>query len=393
MAKKKAAKKAARPRATKKSELDGVICQLETLYRPEGTSALIHPASEHPAYNHIPTGAFNLDFSLLGGIPEGSATMLYGKPSCGKTTLAKRIVAEFQRKVAPLREAGHTVSTVAVWVDTERLFDSGWAAKQGVDIDALRLVQPSHGQMAVDIIAAVVGAAEVGLVVLDSVPACISMNILDKSAEDMTMTELARLMGTLSDKLLGAWNDEAKRGHHFTFVPINQWRTKPGMSFGDPRYRPGGIHIDHLPTTQIGLTNKEHMGEDQWGNEVVEYNEHEFHATKVKATSTRNGKFRMMVNPHNQLGLPVASFDNAKAILTMAKKMGAVTGGGAKRYLPKSDGTLYEFRTDDRAAKWLRENPDEERALARLLVMMQREDKGLAALPPDGYLFDWCAVE
>ena len=45
----------------------------------------------------IPTGIFNLDLALGGGIPVGRTTQLYGDPGSCKTTICLRTVANAQK--------------------------------------------------------------------------------------------------------------------------------------------------------------------------------------------------------------------------------------------------------------------------------------------------------
>jgi recombination protein RecA len=359
------------------TELDAVFADIGKHMGEE----MVMDASKLPPCNHIPTGSFMLDLATLGGMPEGFPAMFYGYESSGKTTIIKKIVGEFQKKYPQKK---------AVWVDTEGMFDAAWAKQLGVDTSSLKLARPENGQQAVDIIDAVVGAWETGLVVLDSVPSCVSKAILDKSADDDTMTELARLMGKLCSKLAMSFNRERKRGHHVTFLYTNQWRGKPGVMFGDPRTLPGGRQINHICTTKLEVKNAEEMGKDKHDIEVVEFNQHSFKITKAKhGASVRSGEFRMMINPDNDKGLPQGSYSDADTMVVYGKKMGLITGGGSSWKIDDND-TKFAKLVD--IETYLRENAAAYLSLKQAIVAMQRVDKGLPALPPDGYLFDWCAI-
>ena len=359
------------------SELDAVCAEINKV---KG-AGVIRPAGQMVAANHIPTGCFLLDLALLGGIADGFTTMIYGLESSGKTTLCKKVVGNYQRKYEDKK---------VVWVDPEGMFDKDWAIQLGVDPDRLVYSSPENGEEAVDIIASVMSAWETGLVVLDSIPAMVPMNVVEKSAEDNTMAELARLMGKYCSKILVSQAKERRRGHRVTVININQFRSKVGLVFGDPRTLPGGRQINHIPTTKIEIKNLEVMGKDKHQHEVVEYNEHSFKITKAKhGSSIRSGEFRMVINPDNELGLRQGDFDDSDTAAAYAKRMGIITGGGASW---KISGVAKKFGKLEEIKKFLISTPEEFLKLKQTIIAMQRVDKGLPALPPDKYLLDWCSL-
>jgi len=360
------------------SELDKVV---DDIRKMKGDAAILPATSIVPA-NHIPTGCFILDFALLGGIADGFNTMLYGLESSGKTTLAKKIVANFQRKYP---------SKKAVWIDPEGMFDRDWASRLGVNVDDLLYSSPDHGNEAVDILAAVMDAWETGLIVLDSIPACVPMPVVEKSAEDDTMAELARLMGKMCSKILVSQAKERKRRHRVSIILINQFRSKVGFVLGDNRTLPGGRQINHIPTTKVEVKNKEVFGKDKHNNEIVEVNEHSFKVTKAKhGASIRSGEFRMVINPDNELGLPQGAFDDTATVAAYAKKMGVITGGGASW---KIDSVSKKFSKLIEIQEFMAENQDEFIRIKQTLIAMQRKEKGLPMIPPDNYLLDWVEGE
>lgn len=355
------------------SEWDKIRADI-TKERGEG---IVFESTSLPKANHIPTGAFTLDFALLGGLPEGHGIMFYGIESSGKTTMLKKAVAGFLLK--------HP-DKIAVWVDTESMFDAEWAQTLGCDLSRLHVIQPETGEEAVDLLAAAMGALEVGFVVLDSVPGCVPKAVVDRSAEDDTMAALARLMGKLCSKILMAWGKERRRGHRVTVCIVNQIRLKVGFVMGNPQTLPGGRQINHTPTTKVHIKNKEVMGEDSYGNPVVEINEHSFQITKAKhGASIRSGEFQMVVNPDNKAGLEQGEFDDYKTVITFAKKFGLTAGSGGKYRLPLFAGDTTFAKYED-ICDWLRENEIPYHTLRASIIAMQRASKGLSMLPEDGYL-------
>lgn len=353
----------------------GEWAALEASITQERGEGVVYNAIDIPAACHIPTGAFTLDFGLLGGIAEGNCTMFVGKESSGKTTMTMKAVAGYQKK--------HPTKIV-VWVDTEILFDRDWAKVQGCDLRRLKLIQPATGEEAVDLISAAMGAIEVGMVVLDSVPGCVPKAVDDRSAEDKTRGALAALMGILCSKALLSWSAERKRNHRVTLILINQYRAGMDM-YGPAQTSPGGRQINHLPTTKIEIKNKPEMGEDKYGNEVVDYNDHSFALTKTKhGASIKQGMFQMVINPDMDPDMEQGTFDDYKTVITFAKRFGMLAGGGGKYRVPLI--TEETFPTYDAIYTYLRQNRFEYNILKASIIAMQRVVKGLDLIPPDGYL-------
>lgn len=373
-----AKKKPAKKTEKKTSEGEGAIGEwdaLEASIIKDRGEGVVYDAINIPAAIHIPTGAFTLDFGLLGGVAEGFATMFLGKESSGKTTMALNTVAQYQKKYP---------NKLAVWVDTEALFDRDWAAAMGCDLKRLKLIQPATGEEAVDLIAAAMCALEVGIVVLDSVPGCVPKAVEERSAEDKTRGALAALMGVMCSKILLTWSAERKRGHRVTFIPINQYRAGMDM-YGPAVTSPGGKQINHLPTTKIEIKNKPEMGEDAYGNEIVNFNDHSFQLTKTKhGASIKQGMFQMVINPDFDEDMPQGTFDDFKTVVTFAKRFGMLAGGGGKYRVPII--TEETFATYDAIYTFLRQNRYQYNILRASIIAMQRSLKGLTLVPPDGYL-------
>src|SRR4030066_2313020 len=106
----------------------------------------------------IPTGSLALDLALgIGGIPRGRITEIFGPESSGKTTLAQHIIAEAQKR-------GGTVA----YIDAEHALDPQYAARCGVNVDALLISQPDTGEQALEITEALVRSSAVDVIVIDS---------------------------------------------------------------------------------------------------------------------------------------------------------------------------------------------------------------------------------
>lgn len=339
-----------------------------------------------------PTGCFVLDFALNGGWPEGYASMVYGYHSTAKSTMLLNGVREFQLK--------HPDKYV-VWIDVEGLYDEDWARKIGCDISRIIASTPEYGEMAVDILEDMLQRVSVGLIILDSVPACAPMKVLDNSAEDDTMAALARLMGKMCSKMTTRMNAGRRQNHYVSVWLINQLRNKVGVTYGSPRHLPGGFQINHVPTTKVWLKlTKEVEGKDAYGSDCPDYNESAFKIEKRKhGSSINDGAFDLILNATHEY-VRQGTVDNVPTLISFAKKMGFISGGGGNyNLLSELRGEIVNEKTGETRLKpftkfskfddisnYLYQNDEEMVTLWRSLLVRQRVSKGLDPLPRDGYL-------
>ena len=109
----------------------------------------------------LPSGSVTVDAAMgVGGLPRGRMIELFGPPSVGKTTLGLQAVAAVQRE-------GDT----AAFVDAERAFDGAYAARVGVDVEALVIARTDDGQQAFRVVEKLAASKAVDLIVVDSVAA------------------------------------------------------------------------------------------------------------------------------------------------------------------------------------------------------------------------------
>lgn len=197
---------------------------LDDLYK---SGVLMKGNDERLELQRVPLGIPQIDGILGGGIPLGRTTMLVGPESTGKTLIAQYAVAAIQRQEKRNR---------AVLVDLEQSYDEEWWALSGVDIDQLVVSRPRTGEMAIDIIRALIEHdPELGIIILDSAAAMTPAPELERSAEDKTMGLQAKLINLLFRIVMPL-------NQHAAFVVINQVRDNigvPGETY------PGGRGLRH----------------------------------------------------------------------------------------------------------------------------------------------------
>jgi len=184
----------------------------------------------------ISTGSLSLDIALgVGGIPRGRITEIYGPESSGKTTLCLHAAAETQK-------IGGTVA----FIDMEHALDPAYAAKLGVDIEALLVSQPDTGEQALEICETLVRSGAVDLVIIDSVAALVPRAEIEGDMGDASMGMQARLMSQALRKLSGAINQTKT-----TVIFTNQLRQKIGIMFGNPETTPGGLALKFYASVRL----------------------------------------------------------------------------------------------------------------------------------------------
>lgn len=305
------------PVATGPAEFSDTLKAIKTKF---GDTS-IHTASDHRQPERISTGVFMLDFALLGGIPHNRISMFVGERHAGKSMLADMVIANAQRQFPEM---------TAVKIDVEGTHDTVWSSKLGVNPDKLYVFSAETGEAAVDAADALVRTKEVSIVVVDSIAALTPMKEIDGSAEDAFVGLQARLVGNMIRKVNAGLISERNRGHYVTVLFINQFRSKIGVVYGDPRSIPGGKALEFATSVQLIIKNKEQMGKDEYDVETVEENEHAFDIKKNKMNGgPRTGEFRVRRVPNTTLNLQEGQVDDAGTMLAYAKKFGAYTGGGS----------------------------------------------------------------
>jgi recombination protein RecA len=196
---------------------------------PNGT------ASTPPAV--IPTGSLTLDQALVvGGIPRGRISEVYGPEGVGKTTLALSVLAQAQR-------AGGT----GVFVDAEHALDLGWAATVGVDTHNLLLCRPESGEQALQVASLLIASGSVDVLVVDSIAALVPQAELDAAIGQQHAGVQANLLSQALRKLAG----QIARANTAVVV-TNQLRQRAGTP-GQQVYTAGGRALGYYASVRLHL--------------------------------------------------------------------------------------------------------------------------------------------
>ena len=254
MAKNSKAQSVARvPEEGRAKALEAVMAKIDKDY---GKGAIMRLGDKETVKTEvISTGAIALDAALgIGGLPRGRVIEIYGPESSGKTTVALHAVANVQK-----------AGGIAAFIDAEHALDPVYAAKLGVDTDALLVSQPDTGEQALEIMDMLVGSGAVDIVVVDSVAALVPRAEIDGDMGDSHVGLQARLMSQALRRITGRL---ASTGT--TAIFINQLREKIGVFFGSPETTTGGKALKFYASVRIDIRRIETLkdGANPIGNKT-----------------------------------------------------------------------------------------------------------------------------
>ncbi|GED98173.1 recombinase RecA [Gordonia crocea] len=201
----------------------------------------------------IPTGSVALDIALgIGGLPRGRVVEIYGPESSGKTTVALHAVANAQAQ-----------GGIAAFIDAEHALDPDYAAKLGVDTDALLVSQPDTGEQALEIADMLIRSGALDILVIDSVAALVPRAEIEGEMGDSHVGLQARLMSQALRKMTSALSNS-----NTTAIFINQLREKIGVMFGSPETTTGGKALKFYSSVRLDVRRIETLkdGTDAVGN-------------------------------------------------------------------------------------------------------------------------------
>ena len=195
----------------------------------------------------VPTGLYEMDRATGGGYVRGCMHEIFGNEGEGKTTIALHGVAEAQRQ-------GMNVA----YVDAEHSLNLEYAAKLGVNINDLLLIQPDYGEQGLDALLAAIETGKINYVVIDSVSALVPKAEIDGDFTDVNMGAHARLMSKMCRIITPAISR-----HNVVLILINQVRLKIGVFFGSPEVTTGGKGIKFYAQIRIRVSSSKIEGEEQ----------------------------------------------------------------------------------------------------------------------------------
>lgn len=289
----------------------------------------------------ITTGSVSLDVALGGGWPANQWQEIIGDPSNGKTALALKTIAANQA-----RDPKFTT----VWVAAEEWVPS-YAEMCGVDPDRVFIISTNIMEEAFEAVIRITESKEVDCIVIDSLPALVPSAEDEKEMEEATVGRGALLTNKFFRKITKASKRSLTEPERpFIGIMINQWRSKIGVMYGDPRTTPGGMGKDFSYFTRI-IVKRDEWIEAGTGQEKRRVGQ----TIKFQVLKNKSAAPSATASVDFYFGeggdIPVGEFDFAKEILAIGILNKVITRAGAYyRYGDKQwmgqDGTLAAIRED-----------------------------------------------
>ena len=208
-----------------------------------------------PDYQRMPTNALGLDYILAGGIPLGRLIEFSGLQHSGKTTAACVVLAAYQRMFP---------NQTCVYIDVEHSLDLRFQARMtGLDLSKLFYMNPNgqSGQHILDMIIEMQKSDDVGMIVLDSLPALIPSAVLEND-----LTKDAGMRATMAKPLYPFCASMAAMvaAKNNLFLMINQVRDDGKTFTGIQKYKePCGAAPGYYSSIIIRFgTRKFTLGDD-----------------------------------------------------------------------------------------------------------------------------------
>jgi len=293
------------------------------------------------------TGSLSIDMALGGGWPPNQWHELIGEASNGKTALALKTIAANQR-----RDPEFT----AVWVAAEE-WVTGYAELCGVDASRVFVISTNIMEEAYEAVIKFAESKVVDCIVIDSLPALVPSAEDEKEMDEPTVGRSA----LLTNKFFRKVGKASKRSliapeRPFIGIIINQWRSKIGVMYGDPRTTPGGLGKDYAFFTRMEVRRDEWI-EAGTGQEKRRVGQ-SIKARVIKNKSAAPAQVATVDFYFSEgADVPAGEFDFAKEIVAMGIYNKVIVRAGAY-YRYDFNGETRQWQGQDAMLASIREEVD-----------------------------------
>jgi len=163
--------------------------------------------------------------ALKGGLGFGRQVLIWGNKSAGKSSFCLQMIGEAQK-------AGKTCA----WIDAEASYDPAWAARLGVDSEALIYSSAKSINDMVDVAQQLMEAG-VDIIVVDSISALLPAIYFEKDSSDLKKLEDTKQIGAEAKDMTHAVKMLNYANKNTLLVLISQQRNQFGS-----------MHASHIPT-------------------------------------------------------------------------------------------------------------------------------------------------
>lgn len=212
---------------------------LKDIEKVSGKSAIMQGV-EVKDVERLAIPALSINRMLYGGIPKGRMIEFSGAESSGKTSTSLLVAGAYQKQD----------DRPVFFVDSEGTYDPRWASLLGVDNSPERFIKwaPENvtAEEVFEYILKVAATNEVGLIILDSIPALVPQQEEAKSMSEYQMGGISKPLTVFSRKL----QKILLKNRSVIFIGLNQVRDNMSQ-YGPPTTTVGGRAWKHLCSIRI----------------------------------------------------------------------------------------------------------------------------------------------
>lgn len=191
------------------------------------------------------TGLSSLDKIIGGGYPIGHLVEIFGPESAGKTFLSTLAMKSCQ-----------TMGKVAAFIDAENILSPHFIEKLNIDKEKLIYATPSSAEQAFDTLDRLIKVPEIGLIIIDSIPALVPEREKDSEAAEQAVGLLAKMLAKSIRKITAEMTAKDK-----VVLFINQIRERFGITFGNPETTIGGKALPYASALRLDLRKRGAIGD------------------------------------------------------------------------------------------------------------------------------------
>lgn len=320
---------------------------INSLNKKMGDATVVLGSEIIPSPPRFSTGSLSIDLALGGGWPANQWHELIGEASNGKTALALKTIAANQR-----RDPDFTT----VWVAAEE-WVTEYAELCGVDVSRVYVISTNIMEEAYEAVIKFTESKVVDCIVVDSLPALVPSAEDEKEMDEATVGRGA----LLTNKFFRKVGKASKRSliapeRPFIGIIINQWRSKVGVMYGDPRTTPGGLGKDYAFFTRVEVRRDEWI-EAGTGQEKRRVGQ----SIKARVIKNKSAAPAQVATVDfyfsNGADVDAGDFDFAKEIVSMGILNKVITRAGAY-YRYEFNGEQRQWQGQDALLDSIREELD-----------------------------------
>lgn len=275
-----------------------------------------------PAVSRFTTGSLALDVILQGGWPANKWSEIIGEESAGKTAVALKTVAA---------NMARDPKFVCVWIAAEP-YVKQYAEMCGIDNDRMIVIDTNDQELAYQAAIEYADSRSVDCIVIDSLPALVSMAEDEKDMEGFSPGRGAQLTGQFFRKVGKATKRSLVEDERPVFgLLINQYRHMIGVTHGDPRTTPGGKgkNFAYFVRAEVSRADWIEVGKGKEKRRVGQQ-------LKIRLIKNKSGQGEPLatVDFYNRDGaqIPAGTYDTGKELVSLGILRGIIKTTSIGRY-------------------------------------------------------------